>query len=61
MQRIRQGIIYNIIPCSVGVNENALSFTPPSLRNYSKCAAQIWRKDLKLVATWAFGNSKFQR
>ena len=29
-------IIYHIIACSVGVNENAFSFTPPSLRNYSE-------------------------
>ena len=38
-------IIFDIIPRSVGVSENVFSFTPPSLRNYSKFAAEIWRKD----------------
>jgi len=37
-------IIFDIIPRSVGVSENVFSFTPPSLRNYSKFAAEIWRK-----------------
>jgi len=25
------------------------SFTPPSLRNYSKFAAEIWRKDQEIL------------
>ncbi|OGZ23459.1 MAG: hypothetical protein A2981_01235 [Candidatus Nealsonbacteria bacterium RIFCSPLOWO2_01_FULL_38_120] len=45
MQSIRLIIIFDIIPRSVGVSENVFSFTPPSLRNYSKFAAEIWRKD----------------
>src|SRR3989344_8874260 len=42
-------IIFDIIPRSVGVSENVFSFTPPSLRNYSKFAAEIWRKDQEIL------------
>ena len=50
---------FAIIPRSVGVSENVFSFTPPSLRNYSKFAAEIWRKNLKLAFYLAFCNSKY--
>ena len=49
MQSIRLIIIFDIIPRSVGVSENLFSFTPPSLRNYSKFAAEIWRKDQEIL------------
>ncbi|OGZ19826.1 MAG: hypothetical protein A2626_02070 [Candidatus Nealsonbacteria bacterium RIFCSPHIGHO2_01_FULL_38_55] len=59
MQSIRRIIIFNIIPRSVGVSENVFSFTPPSLRNYSKFAAEIWRKDQEIL--FLFGISQFNR
>jgi len=40
---------FAIIPRSVGVSENVFSFTPPSLRNYSKFAAEIWKKDHEIL------------
>jgi len=52
-------IIFDIIPRSVGVSENVFSFTPPSLRNYSKFAAEIWRKDQEIL--FLFGISQFNR
>ena len=59
MQSIRRIIIFDIIPRSVGVSENVFSFTPPSLRNYSKFAAEIWRKDQEIL--FLFGISQFNR
>ena len=59
MQSIRLIIIFDIIPRSVGVSENVFSFTPPSLRNYSKFAAEIWRKDQEIL--FLFGISQFNR